>query len=828
VGLSGREAAARLQEYGRNEVRTGGRTSLPVRVLVQLRDPLILVLLAAAVLTSWTGDIKDTAVIAIVVLANTAVGVAQEVRADRAIAALRKLAAPCARVTRDGGELQVPATEVVPGDLVQLQAGDIVPADGSLCDAKALQLDESALTGESVPVDKDGAGVVFAGTVVTRGRGAAVITATGPSSTLGKIAKLLAAGGPALTPLQRRLAGLGRSLAAVAVVLCSLFLALGLARGEPVEITLVAAASLVVAAVPESLPAVATLALALGAHRMAARNAIVRRLPAVETLGSVDLLATDKTGTLTEGRMAVERIWIPETGEIAPPYGRATGALAELITAVVLNNDTVMNAADHTLLGDPTEIGLLSMAAAASVEPQNTRAAAPRVAEFPFDAARRRMTTVHATAGGLLVLCKGAPDSVLDGVVSEPTMRLGDAHAAARRLSESGLRVLAVGSALRTTVPADAAEAENGLWLLGLVGLADPPRAAAAEAVRACLAAGIRTVLVTGDHPATARAIATRVGIESGPAAVAVTGDELEAGAVPNPERVSVYARTSPRQKLDLIDTWQRQGRVVAMTGDGVNDGPALRKADIGIAMGRRGTEVAKQAADLVLADDDLSTLVIAVREGRRVYANVRRFLRYAMAGGTAEILVMLLGPFVGIPLPLLPGQILWVNLMTHGLPGVAFGAEPAEPGALERPPRAATERILADGLWQRILRLGAVIGAVTLGAAVWADSAGYPVQTTAFLTLGLMQLGSALALRVRLPEHRVGNPFLLVAVAVAIALQLGAVYAPPAQDLLGTRPLTGVGLAVPLAASLCGYLTVRIEDSWTTRRARARAVKPV
>jgi Ca2+-transporting ATPase len=319
TGLSATEAATRLQAYGRNEVRVGRRTPLPARVLIQLRDPLILVLLAAAVLTTWTGDLKDTVVIAIVVTANTAVGVAQEVRADRAIAALRELAAPHARVIRDGRELQVPAAEVVPGDHVMLRAGDIVPADGTLSDAKALQLDESALTGESVPVDKEAPGAVFAGPVVTRGRGAAIITATGPTSGLGKIAKLLAGGGPALTPLQRRLAGLGRALAAVAVLLCGLFLALGLVRGAPVEITLVAAANLVVAAVPESLPAVATLALALGAHRMAARNAIVRRLPAVETLGSVDLLATDKTGTLTEGRMAVERMWTPQTGVVGPP-----------------------------------------------------------------------------------------------------------------------------------------------------------------------------------------------------------------------------------------------------------------------------------------------------------------------------------------------------------------------------------------------------------------------------------------------------------------------------------------------------------------------------
>ncbi|GAA4990166.1 HAD-IC family P-type ATPase [Kitasatospora paranensis] len=717
TGLTAAEAARLLAEHGPNRVGSAPRTPIRSRVAAQLRDPLVLVLLAAVVLTVVTGDHADAIVIGLVVVVNTAVGVAQEVRADTAVAALSTLSAPAARVLRDGGERELPSAELVPGDVLLLSEGDIVPADAAPVESTALLVDESMLTGESVPVEKDAAvpsARLAAGTVVVRGRAVAVVTATGQDSALGRIAASLHPR-PRLTPLQQRLAGLGRVLALVTVVLCLVVFVLGLARGQALEAMAVTAISLAVAAVPESLPAVVTLALAIGARRMAARRAIVRRLPAVETLGSVTLLATDKTGTLTEGRMTLERLWGPgweatvtgpgdrPEGEllVEPAAGRAA-AVALLRTAALCNDASLRPpvAADGrwTLLGDPTEAALLVAAVKAGLDPAGLARHSPRVSEEPFDSLRKRMATVHRAGSGPLEIClKGAPEAVLDPAVLDASPELlASASQQAARLAARGYRVLAVASALRDAP----GPTESGLRLLGLVGLADPPKPAAAATLAACRRAGITPVLITGDHPATARAIARRVGLldHADRAAAVAAGGDRAAGAVPDLTAVRVFARTDPQQKLDIVRAWQARGAVTAMTGDGVNDGPALQQADIGVAMGRRGTEVARQAADLVLADDELATLVAAVEEGRRVYDNIRRFLLYALAGGVAEILVMLLGPLLGLALPLRAGQILWINLLTHGLTGVAVGAEPVSEQAMRRPPRSPREHVLAGG----------------------------------------------------------------------------------------------------------------------------------
>jgi P-type Ca2+ transporter type 2C len=831
AGLSSGEAAARLARCGANAVGPQRRTPPWRRVALQLRDPLVVVLLAAGLLTLATGDLTDAAVILLVVVVNTAVGVAQQVRADQAVAALGELTAPAARVVRDGQEQQLPAAELVPGDLVVLAEGDVVPADAEVVEAAALLVDEAALTGESLPVDKAAAGAgqgegpgaaVSAGTVVVRGRGRAVVTATGADSAMGRIASLLGTAA-VLTPLQRRLVGLGRVLAGVAVALCAVVLALGLLRGQPLELMVVTAISLVVAAVPESLPAVVTLSLALGARRMAARNAIVRHLPAVETLGSVTVIATDKTGTLTEGRMVAERAWTRSgeatlTGPFDAPTGdgEPTAELAELLRAAVLCNDATLRPPDQRhrdrqALGDPTEAALLQAAARFGLDRPALERAMPRVAELPFDGGRKRMTTAHRLpGGGFRVLCKGAPEVLLRRpLLRDDTQAIADAAARADRLAREEYRVLAVAAADRASLPADPDQLEVGLSLLGLVAILDPPRQAAAATVAACRQAGITPVLVTGDHPSTARAIAARLGIV-GAGGQVVDARQLDDGAIPPVTRVQVFARTTPEQKLDIIQAWRDDGAVVAMTGDGVNDGPALRRADIGVAMGRRGTEVARQAADLVLADDDLATVVAAVEEGRRVYANVRRFLLYGLSGGAAEILVMLAGPFAGLPLPLLPAQILWVNLMTHGLAGVALGAEPAEPDVMRRPPRPPAESVLGAGLWPRILRLGGVIAAITLGVGLWGHATGRPWQSMLFLALGVAQLGVALGVRAR--AGTTANPFLLVAVAVALALQVAGLYLPPLRDLLGTRPLPPSDLAIVCATAPLGYLAVRLD----------------
>ncbi|MCE7051610.1 cation-translocating P-type ATPase [Streptomyces purpurascens] len=836
TGLSSVEAARRLALHGPNEIPAELRTPVWRRVLQQLRDPLILVLLVAAALTIGTGDLSDAAVILFVIIVNTVVGVVQEVRAEQAVMALSAMSAPAARVVRDGEERSVAAAEVVPGDVVLVAEGDIVPADGDVLAAALLLADESSLTGESVPVEKvpdsdEVRGAVSAGTVIVRGHGRVVVTATGADSALGRIASLMGAA-PGLTPLQHRLARFGRVLAAAIVALCAVVLALGLVRGQPVELMIVAAISLAVAAVPESLPAVVTLALALGARRMADRHAIVRRLPAVETLGSVTVIATDKTGTLTEGRMAAEQLWtsLGEASVVGTGYepegrvvrdGEAVTAgdaldLAALLSVAMLCNDAALEPPSHhspewSALGDPTEAALLVAGARLGLDRAALDSELPRLEEIPFDSTRKRMTTVHRRPdGGVRIACKGAPESVLrPQILADRPETVARATAQAEALARRGYRVLAVASADHDGRAQPPPTWESGLSLLGLVGILDPPRSASEPTITACKRAGIVPVLITGDHPLTARAVAGRLSIATRDDEV-TTGDRIRTGTAGDLTDVRVYARTTPEQKLDIVQAWRGAGHVVAMTGDGVNDGPALRQADIGVAMGRRGTEVARQAADLVLADDNPATIVAAVEEGRRVYANVRRFLLYALAGGTAEILVMLLGPFLGMPLPLLPAQILWINLLTHGLPGVALGAEPVDPDTMRHPPRPPEESVLGAGLWPRILFMGAFVATVTLVVGVWARETGRPWQSMMFLVLGATQLGVALGSRAR--PGTLANPFLLVAVGVALSLQAAGVYLPPLRDLLGTEPLALTDLAIACVLSGLGHVVMRLQ----------------
>lgn len=851
-GLTEEEATCRLARYGPNTVAAEHAVWLRTRVAAQLRDPLIMVLLGAIALTLAIGDHADSVVIALVIVVNTTVGVVQEIRADHAVSALSALSAPGARVRRGGLEREVPSADVVPGDLVLLGEGDIVPADAQLRHASALLLDESMMTGEAVPVDKallpgsPEAARLQAGTIVLRGRGVAHVTATGKASALGRIAQLLDTR-PQTTPLQHRLAALGRVLALVTLGLCLLVFGLGLARGTDVGTMAVTAISLAVAAVPESLPAVVTLALALGARRMAARHALIRRLSAVETLGSVSVVATDKTGTLTEGRMVVERLWTPQaeagfTGSGYDPAGDVLvsgsggpDSVREVLRAAALCNDARLrppSEADDgrwTALGDPTEAALLAAAAKAGCDDQQElNARYPRRGEEPFDSLRKRMTTLHGTPEGPFLIClKGAPEVVLDeAVIDAPAALIRHAREHAAALAAEGYRVLAIASALRDEAPTPLRDGETGLRLLGLAGLSDPPKKAAEATLADCRAAGITPVLITGDHPATAQAIASRVGVldhGASPADV-VTGRALAAGEVPDPTRVRVFARTDPEQKLDIVEAWRARGHVTAMTGDGVNDGPALRRADIGVAMGRRGTEVARQAADLVLTDDELSTVVAAVEEGRRVYDNIRRFLLYGMAGGMAEILVMLVGPLLGLPLPLRAGQILWINLLTHGLTGVALGAEPVSPGSMRRPPRPPEQHVLGDGLWQRMFFLGAVVTVTSLTAGLWAHALDRPWQSVLFLSLLMAQLGVVLGLRDRLLTRE--NMFLPAAVVVSAGLAVAALYVPFLRAVLDTVALGWSELALAAAVAVPAFVAARLSGHFWMRRPGSTAVR--
>ena len=834
-GLSSVEAAARLSEHGPNSLPEARQRGVVGRLLAQLRDPMILLLLAAGLVTTLLGDVTDTAVIAIVVVLNTTIGVVQEVRAEHAISALGKLAAPVAKVVRDKRVMTLCTADVVPGDLAVLDAGDVVPADGVLAEAHQLQLDESAMTGESLPVERVVGDEVQAGTVVTRGRARVSVTRTGEDSGLGRIAGLITAAPLRPTPLQQRLTSLSRTLVIAVLVLTGVVFAVGVAQGRDFVDMLIVAVSLAVAAVPESLPAVVSVALALGAHRMAKRAAIVRRLPAVETLGSVTVLASDKTGILTQGRMVAERLWTPQesyavSGSGYAPKGQIVAdgraaredaaGLRRLLRGIVLCNDARLVApredTEWSASGDPLEAALLAVAAKGGKDTQHAPDQWRRATELPFDSHRRRMTTLHVNPeGDWLVTSKGAPEAVLEGL-TDTGSTLASAREEAEALARAGYRVIAVADGQYDSRPD---ELERDLSLAGLVAVADPPRPTARGVVDACRAAGIRLIMVTGDHRETAVAIADRLGIRDGFPGV-VDGDDIaQGGLTAGVGDVGVFARIRPEEKVAIIDALQQQGHVVAMTGDGVNDAPALRRADIGVAMGSGGTEVARQAAELVLADDELRSVIAAVEEGRRVFSNIRAFLRYAVSGGLAEIVVMLFGPFLGLAIPLVPAQILWINMLTHGLPGVAFGAEPLDPAVMRRPSRPPREWVLGSGLGGQIAFTGSLISVVALAAGLWADATGGPVQSSVFLTLGMAQLGVALALRSPAPHRTIQQRGLEAAVACAAALQFAGVFMPPLQDLLGTQPIGLPQLVGLLAmASVPGVVvgaTRRLPRGW-------------
>lgn len=820
-GLSSVAAADRLAEHGPNVVPRGARPGVAQRVLMQLRDPMILLLLGACVVVTLTGDLADASLILVVICLNTAIGVVQDVRAANALEALERLASPTATVVRDGHRARISAADLVPGDHVILGAGDVVPADIGVTTAAGLQVDESAMTGESVPVARAVGSELLAGTVVTRGRAEGAVVRTGRDSALGRIAAAVIAAGDRATPLQIRLARLSRQLVVLALLLAAIVLAMGVARGEPPGDMVVLAVSLAVAAIPESLPAVVTVALALGAFRMARRHALVRRLPAVETLGSVTVLASDKTGTLTEGLMTVKRVWTPHgTWEVDGSGYDEAGAFRPAVTGpepttlvrdLALCNDARLTGPEGGSWqphGDPMEAALLVAAAKHDRAALRAGETWQRVDEVPFDSATKLMTTLHRGPEGGLVVCKGAPEAVLPLVADRPIAAA--AQRQAEDLAAGGFRVLAVADAESVERPPDLA-AVAGLELRGLVALIDPPRAAAREVVLACRDAGIHLVMITGDHPATARAIADQLSITEGAPTLATGADVAAGGHVDRVTEIGVYARTRPEDKVDIVDAWQRRGAVVAMTGDGVNDAPALRAADIGVAMGNRGTEVARQASDLVLADDDLRTVVAAVQEGRRIYSNIRRFLRYGLAGGLAEVLVLMVAPWLGMPLPLTPGQILWINMVTHGVPGVAFGGEPADPADMGRP-SPSPERSVLGGLVPQIVASAVAIAAVAVAAGTAAIDTAVQ-QTSVFLCLGLAQLWLALALRA--PRRGTGwhSRGLEVAVAGAALLLVAGVVWTPLQELLGTVGLgTDQAALVALTAPLPAVATL----AWT------------
>ncbi|MBI4588667.1 MAG: cation-translocating P-type ATPase [Candidatus Rokubacteria bacterium] len=843
-GLHAAEARARLAEHGPNVLAEGPRRT-PLRLFIgQFTDFMILVLLGAAVISGLIGDFQDGIAIVAIVVLNAAIGFVQEYRAERAMEALKAMAAPTAMVVRGGEPVWVPAAEIVPGDVVLLEAGGIVPADLRLVEAARLKVDESVLTGESVPVEKvarllheetlplgDRTNMAHKGTVVTYGRGVGVAVATGMATEFGRIAALLREAGAVKTPLQRRLGDLGRRLALAVLIICAVIFGGGLLRGEPPILMFLTAVSLAVAAIPEALPAVVTISLAFGARKMVEKKALVRRLPAVEALGSVTYICSDKTGTLTLNRMRVEEFLCD--GAVARSPG-AGGPWEALLTAMALSNDARADAGG-AIVGDPTEAALYAAARAAGVEKPEVEKRHPRLAEIPFDPDRKCMTTLHADpAGGVVSFTKGAVEVVLEktgrvlmasgegAVAAEELLKAGE------RMAADGLRVLALATRRWPALPAamTAEAVERDLTLLGFVGILDPPREEARAAVETCAAAGIVPVMITGDHPLTAAAIARRLGILADGEAV-MTGQELEALSLEEfearVEKVRVYARVAPEQKLKIVTALQDRGEFVAMTGDGVNDAPALRRADIGVAMGIAGTDVAKEASSMILLDVNFATIVRAVREGRKIYDNMRRFVKYAVTTNSAEIWTIFLAPFLGLPIPLLPIQILWINLVTDGLPGLALASEPEERDVMRRPPRSPREGVFAHGLGRHVLWVGPLMAALTLGAQAWYLAVGVEQwQTMVFTVLCLSQLAHVLAIRSEreslFRQGLLSNAPLLGAVTLTLLLQMATIYVPPLNDVFATVPLAPVELTVAVAVSSLVFVAVEAEK-WLKRR---------
>ncbi|MHB0994779.1 MAG: cation-translocating P-type ATPase [Elusimicrobiales bacterium] len=833
-GLSRQEAALRLAERGPNELRPPKRVSPWALLLEQFKNTLVIILLVAVALSGFLGHTLEAAAIAVIVLFAVGLGFVQEFRAERAIEALRRMAAPSATVVRDGAEMSVPAREVVPGDVILLRAGDQVPADARLLEAHNLQVDEASLTGESVPSEKTAArldsaelpvgdrrNMVHAGTAATYGRGRALVTATGMGTEFGKIAQLLQGIDTGRTPLQENLDKVGSVLARVAFAVVLLIVGLGLFRGQPFLEILIFGIALAVAVVPEALPAVVTISLAIGVQRMVKRHSLIRRLSAVETLGSTSVICSDKTGTLTRDEMTVKRVYAagrllevsgtgygPEGGfsadgaTVEPPP-----AVLELLRAGALACDARLERSlegGWEVKGDPTEGALLAAAAKAGLLKAALETAAPRVAEIPFSSETKRMTTLHSSPAGSVAFSKGALEVILASCSSAAT---GNSEApldqaareaileTGRRLAGDALRVLALARKNCAAI----GDAEREMVFLGLVGMIDPPRPEAREAVRVSAEAGIKVVMITGDHPLTAQAIARELGILK--AGRVVTGAELEAMTDADLERaaegIEVYARVSPAHKMRVVTALQKNGHIVAMTGDGVNDAPALKKADIGIAMGITGTDVSKEAAAMTLTDDNFASIVAAVEEGRGVFGNIKKYLMYLLSSNIGEILLMLGVTLLGYPLPLTAVQILYVNLATDGLPALALAVDPFESDLMRRRPRNPRNGIFTRPVVTLMLVGGIWSAAVNLGLFAWALGSGRGVSeamTMTFVSLVLIQFFKAYNFRSdrnSVLDRPFANRWLNLAVFWELVLLLFIIYVPFLNKTFGTYPLT-------------------------------------
>ena len=872
TGLSQHEASARLTQYGRNElIEKGGRTPLKI-FWEQITATMVLILIAAAVVAGLLGDWKNTIAISAIVILYAILGFIQEYRAEQAIAALKKLSVPNVRVLRDGRLQEVSARDLVPGDIIQLEAGNVLPSDVRLLEAVNLRIQEAALTGESEPVEKqiaalsgedlplgDRRNLGYMGTIVTQGRGLALVVATGMQTELGKIADLIQQSGSDETPLQKRLDALGRNLALIGVVIAIFIAVLGLLRGDELRHMLLTAVSVAVAIVPEGLPAVVTITLALGAQRMLEKNSLIRKLPAVETLGSVTVICSDKTGTLTENRMTVIVLDVANHAlDLTEEMNRSgsftatrMGAPAQsalslaAIGGVLCNDARLVDEGDdrfHTL-GDPTEGALVTAAAKMGYWKSSLDVSFPRAAELPFDSERKRMTTVHylgqydpEVLAGLdvsnhryIAFTKGSVDGLLDLAshvwVNGKAEIMDDDYkvrveAANQTLAKKGMRVLGVAFRLMNQIPEIIqTDLEQNVTFVGLFGMIDPPRNEVRDAVAMTRSAGIRTVMITGDHPLTATEIARQLGIiESGRVLTGAEIENLSFSELKNVvDDVQVFARVSPEHKLKIVQALQERGHIVSMTGDGVNDAPALKRADIGVAMGITGTDVSKEAADMVLLDDNFATIVAAVKEGRTIYDNIRKFVRFSVAGNIGKVLVMLLAPFLGKPIPLLPLQLLWLNLLTDGLLGLGIGVEKAESDTMKRPPYSPREGVFSRGAGTQIIWVGVLIGSLALGLGSWYYFTGRAQwQTMVFTFLAFAQVFQALASRSSKDSFFElglnGNPLLAGMALLVIALQLFVLYVPPVSAFFNVQPLNVLDLLIAVGTGALVLVAIEVE----------------
>lgn len=829
-GLISNEVQARLAEFGKNELIDSRDKYKILKILWnQFSDFMIIILIVAAIISGFASELSDTIIILSIVFVNALVGFIQEYRAEKALDSLRNMSKSHAHVFRNKQLVKIDSNELVPGDVITLHSGDVIPADIRFINTYSLKVDESALTGESQNIEKSSATIKdsnlalgdrtnmsYKGTFVTSGRGTAYVVETGMKTQLGQIAKLIQKNEKS-TPLQKRLNTFGKKLSLIILLICVFIFFSGWIRGESIMEMLLLSISLAVAAIPEALPALVTISLAMGAKKLVGQHILVRKLHAVETLGSVSFICTDKTGTLTINKMTVEKVFELSESNKLPEISDNL-----LLMAMALSNDVSKNEKGEWF-GESTELALLNFALKQNQNKHDLERAFPRIAEIPFDTDRKCMSTLHQTNEGVLVICKGAIEMLTKTPQVNNSSKIIDLEKQVNDLSEAGHRVLGYAYKLLKELPQEITpeQVESSLTILGFAAMIDPPREDVKDSISQCKEAGITPVMITGDHKLTATAIAKTLGIIKSRDDLIISGTELaeldEEQFNKLVEKVKVYARVDPEQKLRIISALQSKGHFVAMTGDGVNDAPALKNADIGIAMGINGTEVSKEAAHMILLDDNFSSIIKAIRHGRQIFDNILKFIKYIMTGNSGEIWSITLAPFLGLPIPLLPIHILWVNLVTDGLPGLALASEAAEPNIMKRAPRKPTDSIFGGTMGWHILWVGLLIGLVTLAIQAWAVSNENPKgQTMAFSVLCFSQLGHVLAIRSNkislFKSGLLSNKPMLLAIALTILFQMMIIYMPALNKIFKTQALSLMELSLTIATSSIVFLAVELE----------------